>query len=126
MRGPGGPAGLQNRFTAVIRPRRFDSPAFREWRFKATGFRKSRATNSFRGTVTGRRCSQMSHTQDLKPETYKAEVCHDVFSPRQRWRGQDGRRGGEGSGAADGRRRRVRAHVSGDDRAVAEGGVAKG
>ena len=29
MRGPGGPAGLQNRFAAVRRPWRFDSPAFR-------------------------------------------------------------------------------------------------
>jgi hypothetical protein len=29
MRGPGGPAGLQNRFAAVMRPWRFDSPAFR-------------------------------------------------------------------------------------------------
>ena len=30
MRGPGGPAGLQNRFATVIRPWRFDSPAFRD------------------------------------------------------------------------------------------------
>ena len=29
MRGPGGPAGLQNRFATVMRPWRFDSPAFR-------------------------------------------------------------------------------------------------
>ncbi len=36
MRGPGGPAGLQNRFAAVIRPWRFDSPAFRD--FRATGY----------------------------------------------------------------------------------------
>ncbi len=37
MRGPGGPAGLQNRFAAVMRPWRFDSPAFREWRYQVTG-----------------------------------------------------------------------------------------
>ena len=39
MRGPGGPAGLQNRFAAVIRPWRFDSPAFRDFRLQVTGVR---------------------------------------------------------------------------------------
>ncbi len=29
MRGPGGPAGLQNQFATVMRSWRFDSPAFR-------------------------------------------------------------------------------------------------
>src|SRR3712207_3905188 len=38
MRGPGGPAGLQNRFAALgTRPRRFDFPAFPDRRHQAAG-----------------------------------------------------------------------------------------
>src|SRR5829696_8163548 len=75
MRGPGGPAGLQNRFAAVTRPWRFDSPAFREWRLQAPGYRQGGGTAYLQQCGSARNATMLRSKTSLAID-YLPDTCN--------------------------------------------------